>query len=114
MKKLLYLSFLIVLSSCDRAEYVEPSYEMIKNKDLPELRSTQYFECTVRTTVKLAQGYKITTSLETFNYAEYKDGGLELKFHPQCTELNPNMKADRVIMCETYEFINPKIKECNQ
>lgn len=114
MKKLLYILFLVMLTSCDRTEYVEPTYEVITNKGLPILRSDQYFESTIRVVVKLAQGYKITTTVETFSLAEYKDGGLELKFHPQCTDLNANMRADRVLMCDTYEFINPKIKECNQ
>ena len=73
MKKLLICFSLISLYSCDRVEYVEPTFTTINNVGLPVIKSNEYITCQVQTSTKLAVGQKLTKSEEKFNIAEYKE-----------------------------------------
>lgn len=112
MKKLLICLSLISLYSCDRVEYVEPTFTTINNAGLPAIKTNEYITCMVQTSTKLAVGQKLTKSEEKFNIAEYKDGALELSFHQVCSGLNPNMNNNRTISCGSYSFSNVVINSC--
>ena len=112
MKKLLICLSLISLYSCDRVEYVEPTFTTISNVGLPVIKSNEYIICQVQTATKLAVGQKLTKSEEKFNITEYKDGALELSFHQVCSGLNPNMSSNRAISCNSYSFSDIKVNKC--
>lgn len=113
MKKLLICFSLIPLYSCDKVEYVEPTFTTINNVGLPTIKTNEYITCQVQTSTKLAVGQKLTKSEEKFNIAEYKDGALELSFHQVCSGLNPNMNSNHTISCDSYSFSEIKVNKCN-
>lgn len=113
MKKLLlFVVFILSLSSCQR-ELVVPENYLIINEGLIPVYSDSYYDATLKTVTQLSNnGVKITTENVKFNQASYDSGSLSLTVSNLCNYLNPAMNLNKTYRCDSYSFSNIIVKKC--